>query len=235
MLGIPKKTGTIIVLMGLFLLSACGAAKTPEAVQDPNAIYTQAAQTVQAQLSATAAMLPTSTYTLEPTATELPTETPEPSTATPAPQTTLPTLSAPGSESTPAAPGIVATATTAAPLFATSTTVAQQAGDHGTWVGNVPADGSTFSKGESFTFVFRIMNTGTTTWTTDYKVVFLGGTGLSSETVVPLNAVTKPGEVGEFYTKVFAPLEAGKYKSNWKLVNPQGAFIYEVYFAFNIK
>jgi len=235
MLGKIKYTGTILILLGAFLLSACSAQKTPEAVQDPNTIYTQAAQTVQAQLSATAAMLPTSTPTLEPTATEPPTATSEPPTATPTTQITLPTLAAPGSETTPGAPALAVTATKAVPQFATSTIGAQQPGDHGQWVGNIPADGSTFSKGESFTFVFRIMNTGTVTWDKNYKLVFLSGTGLSSENVISIEKETKPGEVGEFYTKVFAPLDAGKYKSNWKLVNPQGAFVYEVYFAFNVK
>ncbi len=235
MSGKLKCTGILAILLGLIVLSACSTPTTPEAVQDPNAIYTQAALTVQAQLSATAAVLPTSTPTMEPTATEMPSPTPEPATATPTVQETLPTLAAPGSDTNPAGPGTAATATQAPALFATSTTLAGQAGDHGQWVGNIPADGTTFSKGEHFSFVFRIMNTGTTTWTKDYKLVFLSGTGLSSETVVPLDKVTKPGEVGEFYTDVFAPFEAGSYKSNWKLVNPQGAFIYEVYFAFKIQ
>ncbi len=233
--GKLKHTVTSAILFGLIFLSACSATKTPEPALDPNAIYTQAAQTVEAQLSATAASLPTSTPTVEPSATQQPSPTAEPPTATPTTQLNLPTLSAPGSDLTPAAPGSTAAATLAVPQYNTPTTAVQQAGDHGNWVGNAPVDGSTFSKGELFTFVFRIMNTGTTTWTKDYKLVFAYGTGLSSETVIPLTAVTKPGEVGEFYTKVFAPFEAGKYKSNWKLVNASGAYIYEVYFAFNIK
>ncbi len=234
MSGKLKHTGILAILVGLILLSACSTT-TPEAVQDPNAIYTQAAQTVQAQLSATAAMLPTSTATVEPTATEMPSATPELPTEAPTAQKTLPTLSAPGSDTNPTAAAGVPTATQAAPVFATSTTMSQQAGDHGVWVGNIPADGSTFGKGEHFSFVFRIMNTGTTTWTKNYKLVFLSDTALSSETVIPLNEVTKPGEVGEFYTMVFAPFDAGKYKSNWKLVNEQGAFVYEVYFTFKVQ
>jgi hypothetical protein len=206
----------------LFLLTACGAVSEPTPTVDPNLIYTQAAETVQANLTGTAAAMPTSTNTPEPTATwtleptqELPTAT-----ATLAANGTLPAVST--------------TLTTSTVAATKAATTGQQAGDHGRWVQNVPADGTTVGKGENFMLVFRIQNTGTTTWSTDYRLVHLSGTGLSSTTSINLDKATAPGDVGEFYITVFSPLEAGKYKSNWKLVTPHGAFITEVYFAFTV-
>lgn len=64
--------GSMVLAIGL-----AGCAGTPEPTIDPNVIYTQAAATVQSQLTETAAAMPTATATLEPTA------TPVPPTATP--------------------------------------------------------------------------------------------------------------------------------------------------------
>ena len=63
--------GLLLLIVVVSLLASCslGTAKTTE---DPMLIYTQAQQTVAAQLTGTAAMMPTVTET------PLPTNTPEP-------------------------------------------------------------------------------------------------------------------------------------------------------------
>ena len=65
-------SSAVVLLFGL-----AGCAGTPEPTIDPNVIYTQAAATVQSQLTETAAAMPTATATL--TATTTPSATPAPS------------------------------------------------------------------------------------------------------------------------------------------------------------
>ena len=72
-----------VFLMGI-LLTACSGASNATA-EDPNAIYTQAAATVQSQLTEAAAKQPTATETLEPTETAEPTATAEPTEIPPTP------------------------------------------------------------------------------------------------------------------------------------------------------
>jgi len=68
----------------MFLLAACGP-QTP--AEDPNLVYTQAAGTVVAQLTAVSALTPSVTPSLTPEPTATVTETPVP-TETPAPSPT---------------------------------------------------------------------------------------------------------------------------------------------------
>ncbi|MDZ4158238.1 MAG: hypothetical protein U1B80_00470, partial [Anaerolineaceae bacterium] len=84
----------VLCLVCLVSLTACGSPAPIEPTLDPNAIYTQAAQTVAAQLTQTALVAPTATSTPEPTPT-----VPEPTPTFPP----IPTLELPSSALTPVA------------------------------------------------------------------------------------------------------------------------------------
>jgi hypothetical protein len=85
-----------LALAGVLALSACSTAPNPGPTQDLVAIYTQAAQTVVAEVtnSASQTQAKTPAQTVEsPTSPPLPTETPIPATATPLPITQTPSPS----------------------------------------------------------------------------------------------------------------------------------------------
>jgi len=205
----------ILTVAVLALLPACGAATPAAPTVDPNAIYTQAVLTVQAGLTETAAAAPTATFTPEPTATTPPTATPEPPTATVAA-----TLAQPQ-------PGAATQAPPVAPTAALG-----QAGDHCQFGSQSPADGFSVRGGEQKQVYWSLVNTGTTTWTTGYKLTFVGGKQMSGTTSIPVEKDVKPGDKYEFYTIVVGPTTKGTFTSYWKLFNGGGAAFCEVYMKY---
>lgn len=218
--------GILLAMASLVLLPACGAPAPPAGpTTDPNMIYTAAVLTVQVGLTETAAARPTNTpepptNTPEPTATEAPTVAPTAET-----QQAVPTL---GSVNTVAP-------TQAGQRPAATTAAVGVAGDHGAWMSQSPADGTTVAGGTQFQVFWSIKNTGTTTWTKSYKLAYSGGTQLSSVKTVEVDKDVKPGEKYEFYTVGVAPTKAGKYTSYWRLYNGSGVWFYEVYVNFVVK
>ena len=211
----------------LLTVSCNGANQAPTI--DADLIYTQAAQTVEAQLTEVAAQLPTATNTLPPTATELP---PTPTvlnigqtTGTPVPLFTMP------SSSTFTAP--LGTQAIGVP---TATVRVQVQGDKAQWYFSHPSDGATLSRSESFTFIVGMGNVGSTTWNTNYRLNFVGGTVISAQSSVPLEWETPPGETAEFYVLAKAPDDPGSYTTYWQVVNDAGVRVQEsMYWQFNIQ
>ncbi len=208
-----------IACLGLLVgvAAACAPGAPPEPTVDPNAIYTQAAETVEAQLTQTALAMPTETPTPEPSPTPEPTATLPP----------LPTLELPPAKTTPAV--------NQPPAAQPTPPSSQHVGDHATYLDNIPRDGHVFTPGEAFALITRWRNTGTTTWNNNYRTVFLGGTQLSGVTSVQIEKPVKPNEIYEFYIPQRAPNLAGDYITRWKLVNDQGIYIYEMYFNFKVR
>ncbi len=84
------------------------------------------------------------------------------------------------------------------------------------------ADGSYVAPGSTFTKTWRIRNNGTTTWTTNYRLVFVSGTQMSAQNSVNLPYNVGPGQTVDISVQMTAPTAAGSYKSSWMLVNESG-------------
>jgi hypothetical protein len=202
---------TLVVIAGL--LTACGGGQQPTV--DPNMIFTQAAQTVSAQLSATAASLPTSTATPEPSPT--PTETVAPTATLP-----LPTVDS-------ASAGTPASGVTAPTAPSSSDQGGKKAGDSADYSSQMPKDGTKMYPGVAFSLAFTLINTGSTTWGPGYRLKFIGGEQCSTVSSIEIDRNVKPGEKFEFFMAAFAPRSIGKFQSYWGFYNPQNIKIYEVY------
>ena len=83
-------------------------------------------------------------------------------------------------------------------------------------------DGSYIAPGSMFTKTWRIRNNGTTTWTTNYRLVFVSGTQMSAQNSVNLPYNVGPGQTVDISVQMTAPTNAGSYKSSWMLVNESG-------------
>jgi len=215
-------TKTILFLVAAALLAGCSLG-APKETEDPMIIYTLAAGTVAAQLTGTAAMLPTSTET------PLPTDTPEPTATSVPPTATLPAVT----QGTPA----TATVTQAAG-WPTSTPVSQVSGDSAAFGSQTPADNTVFSTDEEITLMISMINNGSTTWNTEYTMVFQSGAQIAFNNATNCSReTTKPMETCDFYIVGKTPINPGKYISRFWLVNPQGAKLPggEVYFSFEVK
>lgn len=188
-----------IVLMFLAMVMVVSACNLPSAQPteqiNPNAVFTQAAQTVVAELTKQAVQKPAETPTVQP-----PTNTPE---------------AAIINTNTPQ-PAVVATATTApvvvvpcdAAIFVTDVSI---------------PDGTSFSSGATFTKTWRLKNIGTCTWNSSYALVFDSGDQMSGAASIPLSGTVAPGQSVDLSVNLQAPSSDKTYRGYWGLNNASGA------------
>ena len=83
-------------------------------------------------------------------------------------------------------------------------------------------DNSLVEAGKSFDKIWRIMNTGTCTWTTGYAVVFVNGNHMSGPSASPLADSVLPGGTVDLKLPLVAPKEDGTYVGEWQLRTASG-------------
>jgi hypothetical protein len=66
------------------------------------------------------------------------------------------------------------------------------------------------------------MNTGQTTWTTAYSLVFVSGEQMGGPASIPLKIEVQAGRVVDISVDLTAPEKTGSYKGNWRLRNAAG-------------
>lgn len=184
MIGSKKYLTLTLIVITTMLLSACGADAAQEA-----AIQTAVAQTVAAQ------------NTLEPAATQPPTQTSIP-TQTPF-QLETPTLPPIGS---PVPQG-------SSQKFECAKASLQD---------ESVVDGIILKPGETFTKTWYVQNTSTCVWDTNYKIIFWDGDLMGGGYYYNLPQVVAPGQTLPISLVLTAPTTDGTYRSEWKLQTPDG-------------
>jgi len=196
----------LFVFMFGLVITACGIGEPKTPTPDPNLIITQVAQTIEANITLTAAAMPSATLTPEPTQTPASTNT---SAVTATPAGTL-ALSTPG---LPTIPSGGTTGSADSMAFAADVTI---------------PDNTQLSPSSEFTKTWRVKNTGSTTWNSGYQLVYWDGVpGNEVEKVLPVKQVkltseVKPGAEADVSVKMVSPSKNGTYKIWWRMVNPQG-------------
>ena len=169
-------------------------------VNTPTPNQTQVQQTIAAivnsQITATATAV---TETASPSPTSLPTQ------ALSTPQPTL--------KITP----------TMGPVTQTSTPVilCDQAGAGNPIDVTIPDD-TVITAGQSFVKTWKLVNTGTCTWTSSYSATFFYGDRMGAPESVPLKGNVLPSQNVEISVEMVAPQSPGTYQGNWKMTNPEG-------------
>lgn len=203
------------LLLGLSVavlaLSACGPrVSTPS----PDQMKTAIVETISVQLTRTAIARPSDT----PTPTHAPTATQAPPTATifvPTAAVGLPTSTLPGA--------------------ATATKPPAQSGtDAGVWTRSDPADGANITAGGKFKVVVTLMNTGTTTWTTNYYIVHTDGASMGVTGKIKMPYEVPPNMSVQLTIEFTAPDSTGTVRSNWMIVNPNDVGFAVFWFEYNI-
>lgn len=82
-------------------------------------------------------------------------------------------------------------------------------------------DGTALSPGEPFTKVWRIKNTGTTTWGTNYRWIFDGGAQMGAPAHIEVPTVAL-GASYEPSVPMVAPTSPGIHRGYWKMQAPGG-------------
>lgn len=190
-----KKTivSSVLIMISIILLTACAR---PTPTVDPSAKITEIASTVQAELTSIALLTPSATATPEPTAT-----------STQAPATPTLDLSA------------IATSTPTMRPILTGTV-----SDNSKYISDVTIpDYSVVAPGTTFVKTWLIQNNGKTTWTKEYKLIYLEGlVGSNNTTSVSLTKEVAPGEQIEVSVTFKSPDGNGVYSSYWKMYNASG-------------
>jgi len=224
-----KIGATIFLILALAILVGCAAAQNPTATPDPKTIYTQVAQTVQAQITNAAKLTPRVTNTFLPTEVTLPTATlGTPNATTNATQqgTVIATLpgGTPGSP-IPTLPGVKPTTIGGTPAAVP---------DKMLYLGQAVPDGTKFNAGAQFTMSWTIQNVGTTTWDKTYKVRLYGGNryGVAD---FPIPSTVKPQATVKLSVQMTAPNKSGDYNSIWVITNPDGVNFGYFTFALTVK
>ncbi len=190
------------------LLSACGPAQPgPEATPtlDQGAVFTAvvATQTEAAQLTALAglsnppASIPSPMPITGPTATRL---------SASAGGTPNPTGTATGAPTPTGLP------------YSTR-------GDKASYVSDLTIpDGTRLEPGEGFTKSWRLLNSGDTTWSTEYDLVFVSGSHMGGPASVPVPVEVEPGKTVDLSVDLTAPTASGSYRGFWMLRNHHGEY-----------
>jgi len=82
-------------------------------------------------------------------------------------------------------------------------------------------DYTNFNAGESFNKVWRVENTGTCTWSTEYTLVFVSGEQMGVPDSLPLTT-TKPGDTLDIAVDMTAPGNDEVYRADFEIRNPAG-------------
>ena len=209
---------SVLALAAIFsaaALASCNVGKSAEPTPDVNAIYTSAARTLTAGLSAQ-----------ETKTAEAVSPTPNSSPTPLASLVALPTLAI-GTGSVPfGTPPVVfgtpgALPTTGLPGLPTVPAGGNTAVgcDNSAFVSETkPLDKAQIAAGEDFTKGWEMENTGTCTWGEGYSWTFVSGDNMDCNNVVykANDATTAPGHSNTFIVNCTAPDQSGEYKGIWQ-------------------
>jgi hypothetical protein len=201
-----KTAGLSAVLASILLLTACSPSSNSTPTPNAQQIYTQAAETVQAQLTQVLGLTPSATPTPPPTETQppIPTQAPTQSSLSTQPSAILPSITVPA------------------------------VADKGNWISNDPPDKTKLNPGDQFTLTWKVQNTGLTTWSTKYTVRFYTGQRMGAKDFFLPKSV-KPNDIIDIPVQMTAPSQKGEYNTLWVITNEQGVNFRPLSFEFSVQ
>jgi len=107
----------------------------------------------------------------------------------------------------------------------TSTFVPASSCDRAQFVQDVTIpDGASMTPGQAFTKTWRLLNSGTCTWSPSYSLVYVSGDQMGGPTSAALPTTVAPGATVDLSVNLTAPTDAGNYAGYWMLRNSSGGF-----------
>lgn len=82
-------------------------------------------------------------------------------------------------------------------------------------------DGHQVYPGEQFRKTWRVQNSGTCTWTSDYSFVFVSGDQMGGQNIY-IPAIVAPGQMIDLSVDLTAPYDEGTYRGFWQMRAPWG-------------
>jgi surface antigen len=113
-------------------------------------------------------------------------------------------------------------------LLTTFAAAGAWAADAAKFVSENYQDNTSVAGGTTFTKTWTIKNSGTTTWTSSYKLKYVSGDLSSSHSSVAISGTVKPGNNYTFSVAMKAPAvqsSAKTYREDWKFTNSSGSTV----------
>ena len=85
-------------------------------------------------------------------------------------------------------------------------------------------DGTRLGPGTKFTKTWNLVNSGATTWTSDFAAVLVSGNSLDGPNEIPIAYSVTPDMPYELTLELTAPQAYGNYRSEWMLRNANGEY-----------
>ena len=89
-------------------------------------------------------------------------------------------------------------------------------------------DGTEMEPGDSFTKTWEIENTGTCDWNNDFRIKFVGGDMLSSDTT-KIRKYVRAGDTANISLPMVAPAGSGSVTSSWQMADDSGNVFGQVF------
>ncbi len=195
----PQSKIFLALIVGALALSACNMSSgepTPTEI-GIEAVYTSAAQTVEAQLTGTAAAQPSATLTPSPTPT---------ATVTPTPEVT-------NTQAAAVIPSVPSGGTGGSGAVGCNNSA---------YVSDVTIpDNQQIAPGTTFTKTWRVQNTGSCAWNSNYSLTFISGDAMGG-VKTPINQTVNPGASADVSVTLTAPQTPKTYTGYWKLATDSG-------------
>ena len=191
-----RKSAFLLILSILLLLTMACSMLEAAKKDDPNAVNTIAAQTLEAIFTATSQSL-----TLTPQPTAIPPTATEP---IPSP-TPLPSATATKVKPTPTKTEIPLPCSKA--KFVADVTV---------------PDGTEMKPNQSFVKTWRITNAGSCTWTSSYQLIYVSGNQMSAPASVGFPKNVPPGSSVDLSVQLVSPNSSGDFTTRFKLKADDG-------------
>lgn len=213
-----------LILLALLLTSCRTVSVAPQPTvaaiptEDINLIRTQAAQTVIAQITQEAALLPTATSS------PLPPPPPPPPVETPTLYTIATATSLPTSAPSGSGGGWVVQPTITKTYYTDSAVLLSQS----------IADGIVVAPGQDLNIKWVFKNTGARDWNTKFYFRWMGGTMTTADTSIHLRAAVPRGAEYDFIAFFEAPRKPGIHVAKYCLYNDDGVCFYNFYFSIKV-
>ncbi len=115
------------------------------------------------------------------------------------------------------------TVTLTVALASSTSSVPQIVCDNSKYINDITIpDNTVMAPGTVFDKTWSVKNIGSCSWSTSYNLVFIGSEDAMKGVKTSLGQSVAPSQLGNVTVKLTAPLVAGKYVGNWRLVNASG-------------
>ena len=88
------------------------------------------------------------------------------------------------------------------------------------YVSETIPDGTIVTPGQTYWKTWSVLNSGSCTWDSTYKFVFMDGDIMGGGYVYPFPGVAAPGQTVDIPIELYAPQDPGTYTGDWKIEAP---------------